>query len=112
MLTKRSENGEEKETKQKRLLLEEYPDHHIGKSDIPVQKQSHDVCMCSYHENINMLLNSLNNHARAIKLKLDFNSTNSADIVWVKTVSQFIMCFISFWIKMPMKFKKFFQLCA
>ena len=77
-----------------KMFCEEYPDHPIGKTKffelrpfwiIPVQKQS-QVCMCSYHENINMLLNSLTNHARSMKLKLDFKTISSADNIWDVTV--------------------------
>ena len=100
VLTVQNENGKEKKRKRvflddisslHKMFCEEYPDHPIGKTKnfklcpfwiIPDQKQSQYVCMYSYHENINMLLNSLTNQPRIIKLKLDFKTISSADNIW------------------------------
>ena len=95
-----------KEKKWKRLLLDNiYNLHHKFNSTfsknkvdhskffalrpswvIPAWKQSQDVCKCVYHENINLICESLEKCARKKNLSLGFKSANSADAILTPTV--------------------------
>lgn len=95
-----------KEKKRKRYLLDDiemlhqsynasHPENQVGRSKffqlrpswvIPVQQQSQEVCQCIYHENIDLICESLEKFARKKKLPLDFKSTRSADVIWTSTV--------------------------
>ena len=92
-----------KEEQSKRLLfdsktnvhrnyLEEHPNNPVGERKffhlrpqwvIPLQKQSHHVCKCVYHENIDLICSSLVNKARIWKLEYDYKN---ADFMWKKTL--------------------------
>ena len=95
-----------KEKKRKRLLLDgidnlhyKYnstpPKNKVGRSKffalrpfwaIPVWKQLQDVYNCVYHENNDLICESLGKFARKMKLFLDFTSANSADAIWIPSV--------------------------
>ena len=53
---------------------------------IPVWKQLQDVYNYVYHENNDLICESLEKFARKKKLFLDFKSTNSANAIWIPSV--------------------------
>ena len=94
-------------TKQRKILLlddidnlhqmfnEQYPEHKVGRTNffelcplwvIPVQKQSQEVCKCTYHENIDMICEALVNKAQFKRLPIQFKDVSNADNIWAKTV--------------------------
>ena len=95
-----------KEKRRKRNLLDDidnlhikyneaHPDHKVGRTKffqlrpswvIPIQEQKQEVCQCIYHENINLICESLIKFARQKKVMLDFKTINSADTIWSSTV--------------------------
>ena len=69
---------------------EAHPDHKVGRTKffllrpswvIPIQEQKQEVCQCIYHENINLICESLIKFARQKKVMLDFKTINSADTI-------------------------------
>ena len=54
---------------------------------IPVNKQSQEFNKWVYHKNVGMVLEALQNKARAEKLKtVDYQKTSNADSIWKETV--------------------------
>ena len=101
-----TDNNGTKMKKRKRLLLDDisevqkkylkgHPENSIGKNKffklqllwvIPVNKHSQEVCQFVYHENVDMILEALQNKARAEHLKItDYQKISNAYSMWSET---------------------------